>query len=144
MGKADVVIIGIVICSFIMNCIALPFMPSLIATHWDHRGLADGYMQKTFGLFMLNFIFAMMAVIFVVIPKIDQVKRQIEKISSYYYTFTIWAMLLFLFVNVHIVLWNSGVLRLNPLTVINVSIVFLVAGMIICKIRTKNRLRGDK
>ena len=68
MCKSDKVIAGIAAISFIINCIGLFFMPECIVTHWDYRGAPDGYMQRTFGLFMLTFIIGMMAVIFIVIP----------------------------------------------------------------------------
>lgn len=137
MGKSDKVIIGIVIISFLINCIALPFMPTRIVTHWDHRGESDGYMQKALGLFMLSFIIAMMAAIFVIIPKVDQVKPYIRKFLHFYYTFTIWFMLMFLFINIQVVLWNTGIFELNPLVVMNTSLILLVVGLTGCIFASK-------
>ena len=117
-------------------------MPERIVTHWDHLGEPDGYMHKTFGLFMLTFIIGMMSVLFIVFPKVKPIKDKIEKNLSYYYTLTIWFMLLFLFINVHIVLWNSQIAYLNPLRVMKLSFIVLALGLIICKIKTKNLTQG--
>ena len=101
MGKSDLVIILIVISSFILNCVALSFMPAKIVTHWDHKGEPEGYMQKTFGLFMLTVIIGMMAVIFIALPKADTIKVYIKSFLSYYYVLTIWFMIMLLFINIH-------------------------------------------
>lgn len=130
MRKSDLVIVGIVVGSFVINCIALPFMPAEIATHWNRRGVPDGFMEKTFGLFMLSAILAIIGAVFIAIPRIEQAKTKMKKIFPFYYLFSIWFMSMLLFVNLHVVLWNMDIMKLNPLTVISASLVLLMPGVI--------------
>jgi len=137
MLKSDVVIVGIVIISFVLNCIALPLAPEKIVTHWDSKGVSDGYMEKAFGLFMLSAILAMIAAIFVAMPKLEEAKTKMKKFLPFYYLFSIWFMLLLLFVNVRVVLWNLDIIKLNPLAVVGLPLLLLALGLIFLFFKAK-------
>ena len=130
MGKIDLMIIGTVVISFLINCIAFPFVPAKIVTHWNHKGEPDTHMKKTFGLFMLT-------ALFVAIPKLEPAKKQMRKFLPFYNLISVWFMSMLLFVNIHVVLWNTSILKLNPLTVINASLAFLVLGLSCLFLRPK-------
>jgi len=76
-----------------------------------------------------------------VIPKIEQVRKVLAQFLPYYYFFAVWFMLLLLFVNLHVVLWNTGTLRLKPSAVVFSWLLTLPAGAV-CIFAAKARKKS--
>ena len=53
------------------------------------KGQVDGYMSKFWGIFLLPLVLVGVALLFMVIPKIDPLKANIEKFRKYYDGFII-------------------------------------------------------
>ena len=124
MRKMEIFILSVVFLSVVMNIIFLPALPDEIATHWNARGKVDGYMQKQPGLFMLSAIIGIIAVVLVNFPRLFE--KKIEKYKSTYNIFVIWFLSFLLLINIHIVLWNSGLIRLKPAAVFLVSVLIFL------------------
>jgi uncharacterized membrane protein len=107
-----IIIVTIIILSFVIAGCFYPSMPERMASHWSVRGDVDVYMPKFWGLFLMPFISLGLSTLFLVIPKIDPLRANIEKFSSYYYGFVILLLIFLFYVYLLTLLWNLG-LRFN-------------------------------
>jgi len=107
--KSQLAIIAIIVMSFALSIYFYPQLPDKMATHWNAKGEVDDHMGKEVGAFIMPVVMTVTVLIFLVILRIDPLKKNIEKFKSYYYGFII-AMCLFLF-GIHwwMMLWNIGV-----------------------------------
>ena len=103
-----------VVLSLVMNIAAVWFVPETIVTHWNGRGEPDGSMTKIFGLFMLTGIISMIAVIFAVLPRLKGIAEHMKQWGGVYAVTAGWFIGFLIVINAHIVLWNTGMLKMNP------------------------------
>ena len=89
MRKTTLAVTGLVILSFILSIYFYPLVPEQIATHWNTQGEVNGYMSKLWGLFFTPVVITGIAILFLVIPRIDPKKENIEKFRKYYDGFII-------------------------------------------------------
>lgn len=79
MRKSEIIIIvGIVLLSFAIGIYFYPQMPEKMASHWNALGQVDGYTSKFWGLFLMPFLSVGLLLLFILIPKIDPLKANIE------------------------------------------------------------------
>ncbi|MEM2661352.1 MAG: DUF1648 domain-containing protein, partial [Nitrososphaeria archaeon] len=109
MSRSEVLILVLVLLSFCIGVCLYPFMPEKVAVHWNVKGEVDGYLPRFWGLFLFPFIFAGIVLLFIVIPRIDPLKKNIELFRRYYDGFVLLFSLFFLLVYVQVILWNIGV-----------------------------------
>ena len=98
MRKTELFILIFVIVSFIIGIYLYPKMPEQMASHWNAQGNVDDYMPKFWGVFLMPFVFAGLALLFIVIPRIDPLKKNIEKFRKYYDGFIILFLIWFLLI----------------------------------------------
>jgi uncharacterized membrane protein len=84
-------------------------MPERMASHWNERGQVDDYMTKFWGLFLMPFISIGLFLLFILIPKIDPLKTNIEKFKKYYDTFIMSIILFLFYIYLLTILWNVGI-----------------------------------
>ena len=142
MKKSEITILGITLLSLIISIYFYPQMPEKIASHWNAQGQVDGYISKFWGLFLIPFILIGLAILFVVIPKIDPLKANIEKFRKYYDGFVILFFVFMLSVHFQLILWNLGV-RISPNVIfpIGIGILFFYVG-ILCENAKRNWFIG--
>ena len=58
-GSAHTIITALIIASFLLGAYLYPFMPERMATHWDAAGIVNGYMSKTWGLFLMPLLYGL-------------------------------------------------------------------------------------
>ena len=121
MRKAKVTITGLIFLSFIISIYFFPLVPEQMATHWDSQGEVNGYMSKLWGLFFMPLVITGLAILFLVIPRIDPKKENIAKFRKYYDRFIILMILFLIAVHFQILLWNIGI-RISPNAVFPVGI----------------------
>lgn len=107
-NNIQVLIIGLILVSFLIGAYLHPYMPEKMASHWDSQGRIDGYMPKFWGLFLMPLISTILFLVFILLPKIDPLKENIEKFRGYFDLFIllIFGFLFYLFALT--VLWNLG------------------------------------
>lgn len=105
-SKSEAVAGVIVIAAFVAAAIAYPYMPDLMASHWNVAGEVNGYMSKFWGVYLMPAISAAMLLLFIVVPRIDPKKENIEKFRKYFDRFIL-LILLFLFYIYGLTLWWS-------------------------------------
>ncbi|MCR4368447.1 MAG: DUF1648 domain-containing protein, partial [archaeon] len=69
----------IVLLSFAVSAYIFPSLPETIAIHWNAQGVADAFSEKGVGVFVLPVITLGVFVLFLLIPRIDPLKANIEK-----------------------------------------------------------------
>ncbi len=153
MRKSTAVITGLILFSFIISIYFYPHVPEIMATHWNSRGEVDGYMSKLWGLFFMPLVITGLAVLFMVIPKIDPKRENIAKFRKYYDGFVVLFTLFMLAVHLQILLWNTGV-RISPNAMLpaGIGLLFYYIGILVenaernwfIGIRTPWTLSSDK
>lgn len=121
MRKAKVTITGLIFLSFIISIYFFPLVPEQMATHWDSQGEVNGYMSKFWGLFFMPLVITGLAIMFLVIPRIDPKKENIAKFRKYYDRFIFLLILFLIAVHFQTLLWNIGI-RISPNAVFPVGI----------------------
>jgi len=90
----------LILISFGLGAYFFPQMPDKMASHWNIKGEADGYMSKFWGLFLMPIISLGLFLPFLLISKIDPLKANIEKFREYFDGFIVLIMVfLFLYLS---------------------------------------------
>lgn len=107
--KKESIMWGIIIIFFVLAIVLYPALPDKIATHWNAAGEADGYMPKSSGLFFIPFLSLFLLGLFLLIPKIDPLKANIEKFRKYYDGFVVFLLLFLFYIYILSLVWNFGI-----------------------------------
>jgi len=83
--------------------------PDEMASHWNQYGEVDGYMSKFWSLYLMPVITLVIYLIFLLVPKIDPLKRNIEKFRKYFDRFILLIVLFLIYIYILTILWNLGV-----------------------------------
>lgn len=131
MRKVTAAITGLVLLSFILSIYFYPQVPDQMATHWDSQGEVNGYMSKFWGTFFMPLLITGLVILFLVIPKIDPRKENIEMFRKHYEGFRLVLIIFLVLVHLHILLWNTGT-QISPNAVIplGIGLLFYYAGVL--------------
>ncbi len=102
----QILLIGLILVSFLIGAYLSPYMPEKMASHWDANGSVDGYMPKLWGLFLLPVISAILFLVYMLIPKIDPLKGNIEKFRGHFDVFILLLFVFLFYVHMLTMLWN--------------------------------------
>jgi len=108
MKKSYLVIIILILISFGLGIYFYPQMPDKMASHWNIKGEADGYMSKFWGLFLMPIILLGLFLLFILIPKIDPLKENIAKFRKYFDGFIVLIMVFLFYIYLLSIAWNFG------------------------------------
>jgi len=108
MKKSKTIILGIIILSFIIGAYFYPQMPDRVASHWNVRGEVDSYVSKFWGLFLMPIVSIGLSLLFILIPKVDPLKENIEKFRKYFDDFMALMILFLFYIYVLTLAWNIG------------------------------------
>jgi uncharacterized membrane protein len=130
-GKYNIAIAGVILISFAIGIYLYPQMPDRFPSHWNAAGQVDGYLPKFWGLFLLPLMEAGLFLLFLVIPRIDPLKHNIQKFRRYFDGFIFLLMAFFLYIYLLTILWAFGftfqfVLAMVPAF----SVLFYYAGVL--------------
>ena len=112
MRKSELYILLIILLSFAIGVYFYPQMPDRIASHWNIQGQVDGYISRFWGLFLMPFVSVGMLMLFLLIPKIDPMKANIEKFRKYFDNFIILITAFLFYIYLLTIFWNIN-LRFN-------------------------------
>jgi len=132
MRKSEIIVLIIIFLSFAIGIYFNPKMPEKMASHWNIYGQVDDYLPKFWGLFLMPIISFLMFILFLVIPKIDPLKQNIEKFRKYFDWFIALIVSFLFYLYVLTIFWNLGfefnfVLLLTPAF----SLLFYCIGVLI-------------
>jgi len=108
MTKTELVVFAIILISFVIGFYFYSQMPDKIASHWNAQDQVDGYMPKFWGMFLMPVISIGLLLLFMLIPKIDPLKKNIEKFRKYYNWFVLLIIIFLFYIYLLTVLWNIG------------------------------------
>ena len=103
------IIAGVIILTYAITFISYPYLPDPIASHWDFSGEVNGYMAKAWGLLLVPLISTGLAILLLLIPRIDPLRANIREFRAVYDGFVIVFLLFLLYVQGFIILWNAGI-----------------------------------
>lgn len=131
MRKSTSAILVILLISFIIGIFLYPQMPEKMASHWNLQGKVDGYMSKFWGLFLMPLISVLLFLLFVLIPKIDPLKHNIQKFRKYYDRFIVLLIIFLFYLYLLTIFWNLG-LRFSIIQVLSPAfgILFYYTGIL--------------
>ncbi len=112
-GKFEIITLILVLISFGISFYYYNQMPDRMVTHWGFNGEPNGYSSRAFGLFLVPVMLVIFAVIFFFIPRIDPMRKNVEGFKNYFRGFVILLLLIMMFVQMQMILWNIGI-EINP------------------------------
>lgn len=132
MKKTNIFIFIIILVSFAVGIYFYPKFPARIASHWNAQGQVDGYMSKCWGLFLLPIILLAIWLLFLIIPKIDPLKHNIEKFRKYFDAFIVLIILFLLYLYVLTIYWNLGnIFNMGQAIVPAIGLLFFYIGILL-------------
>ncbi len=102
-------ILGIIFLSFLIGIFLYPKFPEKVASHWNIKGDVDGYLSKFWGLFLIPILTLGLFFLFLIIPEIDPLKKNIEKFRRYFDYFILILVLFLFYLYILTLIWNLGV-----------------------------------
>lgn len=132
MRKSEIIIFGIILISFAIGIYYYPQMPEKLASHWNAQGQVNGYMSKFWGLFLMPIISVGMLLLFILIPRIDPLKSNIQQFRKYFDGFVVLIMVFLFYLYILTIFWNSGY-TFNMITFLSpaFAILFYYTGILI-------------
>jgi len=132
MRKTEKIILGILMLSFAIGIFLYPQMPDQMASHWNAQGKVDGYMPKFWGLFLMPLTSIFLFLLFVLIPKIDPLKANIDKFRNYYDGFVVFMITFLFYIYLLTIFWNLDIrFNMTRLLAPALGILFYYCGILI-------------
>lgn len=153
MKKVVIISSIIILLSFIIGIYLYPQMGDKMASHWNAKGEVDDYMSKFWGLFLMPLISILLLLLFIIIPRIDPLKENIEKFRKYYNTFVIIIIAFLFYIYLVTILWSLGYrFNMNQVLPPIIAVIFYYSGVLMNKakrnwfigIRTPWTLSSDR
>lgn len=147
------IILGIIAASFAVGIYFYDAMPEQMASHWNSKGEVNGYMSKTYGLFLMPVVSVLMVLVFILIVKIDPLQKNIKKFMGYYIGLILAIVLFLFYLNLLSIFANLGYdFNMNQMMVPALGILFYFIGVVLGKakrnwfvgIKTPWTLSNDK
>jgi len=130
--KNEIIISAIILTSFLIGIYLYPYMPDKIASHWNYRGEVDGYITKFWGLFLMPSISLGLLLLFILIPRIDPLKENIEKFRKYFDRFIVLIIIFLFYLYLLTIFWNLGKkFNMVQLLVPAFALIFYYAGILV-------------
>ena len=85
-----------------------PLLPETVASHWNAAGEVNGYMSAFWGAFIMPIVAGVILIIFMIIPRVDPHKENIEKFQPVFGRFIVLMMLFLLYLYGLTLWWNFG------------------------------------
>lgn len=132
MKKSEIAILFVILLSFAIGIYIYPQMPQIIASHWNIQGQVDGYMPRFWGVFLMPIITLGMYLLFILVPKIDPLRKNINKFRKYFDNFIFLIILFLFYVYLLTIIWNKGVrFNMSQMIVPSLGIIFYYSGVLI-------------
>lgn len=108
MKKYYIISLVIIIVSILIGAYFYPSLPEQMASHWNIGGKVDGYMPRFWGVFLMPIISIVLYLLFLIIPKIDPLKKNILSFQDYFGMFIVLLFLFLLYLYALTLAWNMG------------------------------------
>jgi uncharacterized membrane protein len=130
----SMIIVALLFAIAITSYIVLP--DEQIPTHWNSQGEVDDYSGKEFGLFLIPVFSLGLYLLFILLPKIDPLGKNIKKFINIYHSFVLVMILFFLYIYLLTLSWTFGyTFDFNLAFVPAIALLFIYLGIILPKIK---------
>lgn len=129
-------------------------LPEQMASHWNEQDQVDGYMGKFWGVFMVPLIMVGITLLFLAIPYIDPLKKNIASFRGLFNAFIVLFNVFMAYIHALTLAWNLGHtgFRMSTLMLPAMGLLFIFIGFLLKKakrnffigIRTPWTLSSDK
>ncbi len=103
-----IIVVILILVSALAGLLLWNRLPDQMASHWDVNDQVNGYMSKTWGVFMVPLITLGMGLLFLVIPSIDPLKANIAKFREAFNLFIVLIVAFMLYIHGLSLAWNLG------------------------------------
>lgn len=132
MKKTTIIILAMILISFIIAIYFYSSMPDQMASHWNSQGEVDSYMSKFWGLFLMPLVSILIFLVFLLIPKIDPLKKNIEKFRKYFDWFIVVIIAFLLYIYLLTIFWNLDYrFNMTKMLMPALGILFYYAGILL-------------
>ncbi len=108
MTRSEKILFFIVFFSFILATFSYRYMPEKMVTNWSLQGEPSGYISRFWGVAIMPLVGLILFLIFLVIPKIDPLKTNLEKFRTYFDKLIASIFLFLLYLYILTLIWNTG------------------------------------
>ncbi|MEE9406223.1 MAG: SdpI family protein [Candidatus Aenigmarchaeota archaeon] len=108
MRTAYLAVLAILIISLAIAAYAYPQVPDNVPSHWNAAGDVDGYMDRFWGLFLFPIILIPLILLFIAIPRIDPLKKNVAKFRAYFDGFIVIFAVFMFYVQLLTTAWALG------------------------------------
>lgn len=134
MRKTEIIAIILTLAAIVAAYIVYPHMPDQMVSHWNAQGEPDGTMSRFWSLALLPITFTVFTLMLIFIPRIDPLKKNVEKFRSYFDGFIMILYLFFIMIFGQIILWNLGTeISFNSTMPVAIGILFFYIGIMLEK-----------
>jgi len=153
MQKGIMLSLALIVVSVIISVYFYDRMPDMVASHWNSAGDVDAYMPRFWGLFLMPIVSLGCLLLFVFLPRIDPLGRNVRKFQIYYDGFIIMLIAFLFYLQLLVVLWGLGkTFNMTKMMVPALGLLFYYVGILVenskrnwfIGIRTPWTLSSDK
>lgn len=132
--KSTLAMLAMIVLAFALGALLYPRMPEQMASHWNAAGEVGGYLPKFWGLFLMPLISLAFVGLFLLIPRIDPLKKNIAKFRDYFDNFVVLITAFLFYLYVISLAWNLGQrFQIIQLLAPAFAVVFYYAGVLCSK-----------
>jgi len=137
MKKTTIAVILIILLSFAIGIYSYQnIKEDRVASHWNIDGNVNGYLPKFWGIFLLPMILIGLYLLFLFIPKIDPLKKNIQRFRKYYDSFILIIILFLFYVFILTILSNFGyIFNMTKILIPAIGLLFFYIGIIMKKLK---------
>lgn len=129
-------IVVAIVATFVMSIAVYPWLPAVMATHWGLHDIANGFMNKGVGVFLLPTMMLLIAALLFWLPTTDPLRKNYAAFQREYLWVVATIMAFFLAIQIAILAWNLGIpFSMGTVILPAVALLFFVIGMIMPHMR---------
>jgi len=132
MKKSYIILALVILLSFVVGALLYPAMPPYMASHWGLKGEVNGYAPKFWGLFLMPLLSIAMMLLFMLVPKLDPLGKNIDEFRQHYDTFVALIISFLFYIHIISIFWNLGAdFDMNQLLSPAIAILFFYCGILL-------------
>ena len=106
--KSKLTPVFIIVAAFLLSICFYNLLPQRIVSHWGLYGEPNGMSDKSIALFMMPIIGTFMYILFLFIPKLDPLKKNIKSFEGQFNIFINGILLFLFYIHTLMIVWNIG------------------------------------
>ncbi len=117
--------------SIMIGVAIYPALPNHIASHWNALGEAQRFMPKFFGIFLIPAILMVLMGLYILIPKIDPLQKNIHAFRKHYDYFWITTFIFAFYLFILMLAWNLHIpFEFTRMLIPALSVLFFIVGLL--------------